>query len=128
MIVLHWLAFLIDLPSLADWLATNYADGFVEIRATSTLAIRFHEPLTSDQIAAIKTHLGTLAGDTEATKRALKSRLRGALGKNQERFDFELAVKNFIATKDWSAMSVAERKFSMGGTLTNSEYDTLTTS
>lgn len=123
MIVLPWLEFLIDLPSLDAWLKSTFGNAYHSIRGSSTLAIRMTDIASVEQIEAVKAHLATLTSDGEAAKRALKSRLLA-----KPRADFEAAVKEYIAVKNLADLTVAERKFFMGAKLTNDEYDTLTAS
>lgn len=70
----------------------------------------------TDQLAA-------LTSDGEAAKLAHNSR---KVGKPKQ--DFEQAVKIYIANKDITTLTVAEKKFFMGAKLTDSEYDSLVTS
>lgn len=125
--IFQWKSFLIDLPSLEVWLKSQFP-SFIGLRGTSTLAIRFAVAMTPEQKATVQEHLDALTESGEAAKRALPSRKRGATGKLKEQIDFENAVKAFISTKSLTELSVAERKLFMGAQLSNTEYDTLTTS
>jgi len=130
MILFAWLDFLLDLPSLETWLKETYPESFDYILAGGNLKIAFNEPQEDSVKTAIQAYLDSLTSNGEAAKRALKSRLRGASteAKRQEYRDFEQAVKNFLPTKDITTLSLAEKKFVMGASLTNDEYDTLTSS
>lgn len=125
-----WKSFPIDLPSFLDWLKSTYGVEFgafagpelLQIWKTGMVAGN-PATISDSEKTVIMAHWNGLDQTAEATKRALPSRK-----KLLEKGAFEQAVKAFVATKDWSAMSVAERKFAMGSVLINTEYDTLTTS
>ena len=120
-----WLSFLIDVPSFIVWCQANIENfaGLVSARNYFKIFVS-----GSYDKAALKTEIeGYLAGLTsggEATKRALPSRKISTAAQKT----FEAAVKAHIATKTWDSMSAAERTFAMGGSLSPSDYDTLTTS
>ena len=123
---LKWRNFSIDIPSFLAWIETNLSTpvianaqpwGFQLIRKHADGRISFNE---SEQ-EQIQDAFDALTEGAEAAKRALPSRKHGPA-----RLAFVSQVKAFIATKDWAAMSVAERKIAMGTEPTMAEFDTLT--
>jgi hypothetical protein len=126
--IFQWPSFLIDLPSLEVWLKFTFGESYISMRGTSTLSIRMSATMNEQQKVAIQSHLDSLTEASETTKRALPSRLRGKLGAIKDLIQFEKAVKNHIASKDISSLTLAEKKMFMGTELTNAEYDTLTVS
>lgn len=133
MILFNWLSFLIDLPSLDAWLASQYSSNYLGIRSEDVnFAVRLNLNL-SDMAAAktaITAHLATLTHDGEAAKRALKSRLRNATDKTKqaECVAFEASVKLYLSGKTIGSWTVPEKKFVLGVPLINDDYDTLTSS
>lgn len=112
-----------DWTSLEAWCMANVSNISSAVADDNNLRVVTTVAMTLDQQAAVKTYMGTLTHDGEATKLALPHNLTG-----QEKVAFENAVKAKIATLTWDSMSVAQRTFSMGGQLSNSDYDILPTS
>lgn len=130
-VIFQWLDFLIDLPSLESWLKTNYGDKYVSMRTGTNISIRFKQDptITIDSVkASVNAQLDTLTKASELAKRNLKSRMLGSIAKSSELLSFQTAVKNRIASKDITTLTVAEKKMLMGLSLSNDEFDTLTTS
>ena len=114
--------FPVDGGSLVAWCAAN-VPNFVSALCDSRLKVVISADLTKDQMSAISTYIASLTQNGEATKLALPHNLVG-----DAKAVFENAVKAVIAGKTWDTLSVAQRTFSMGGTLSMSDYDSLPTS
>jgi hypothetical protein len=112
----------VDGGSLVSWCQANVS-GYVNGHSDSQLSVIKNSAWTSDQITAVKTYIATLTESGEATKLALPHNLTGSA-----KATFEAAVTAKIATLTWDTMSPAQRTFSMGGTLSNTDYDSLPTS
>jgi hypothetical protein len=123
-----WLSFLIDIPSFVAWLQTTFPNfnGLI-CQQKSFMIVTTDGHFTDANATTVKNYLTALASGTEATKRAMPSRQRNSSNVSAQP-TFENAVKAHLATLDWSSMTAAQRKFAMGGVLTDTEYDTLTTS
>jgi hypothetical protein len=107
---------------LIAWCSSNVTN-YVSAICDNRLKIVTSADMTTDQINAVKAYIATLTQNGEATKLALPHNLV-----SNDKATFENLVKAKIATLTWDALSVAQRTFSMGGTLSNSDYDALPTS
>lgn len=115
--------FPVESESLKTWCAAN-VPGYVDCVSDDTsLKVITSSALTLDQQAPIKSHLASLTHDGEATKLQAPHCLMGAA-----KASFENSVKTVIAGKTWDTLTPAQRTFSMGGSLSASDYDSLPTS
>lgn len=114
-----------DLVSFLEWLKSTYPslDFLYTLKDTEITVALKSATMTQGQKDAILAHWNGLDQSAEAVKLAKNSRKTG-----QAKIDFEIQVKTFLAGKEWDSMTSAEKKFVMSVPLSNSEYDTLTTS
>ena len=124
MIILKWLAFSIDIPSLVTFLQTTLGSSFIAVQANPfDLRILTSVMPSSNQVSSIKGYMSGLTQSGEAAKRALPSRV---LTSPSTMGAALAAVKAGIAAKPMSSWNPAEVKFVMGADLSPTEMDTLT--
>ncbi len=121
--ILKYLAFPIDLISFQIWLKNQFS-GFSGFAQRGSLELVFGPSgapqLTEDQKTVIKNYYNSLTQSGEAAKLALPSRLSGAAKKAHNDL-----IGTVISALDFTALSAVQKKFMMGTTLTNDEYDSL---
>jgi hypothetical protein len=116
-------AFPVDGGSLDIWCAANVPGYVSSFSDSSLLKLTTTAALNKTQSAVVLAYLLTLTQNGEATKLALPHNLIG-----MSKLNFENLVKAKIATLTWDSMSAAQKTFSMGGSLSGSDYDSLPTS
>ncbi len=114
--------FPVDGGSLIAWCASNVT-GYVSAIVDAQLKIVTSDMMEKAAVDAVNAYIATLTQQGEATKLALPHNLSG-----QAKVTFENSVKAVIASKTFDQLTAAQKTFFMGGTLSNSDYDSLPTS
>lgn len=118
---LKWRPFKVDMPSFIEWLSTTYGAKYQGMSSNLGFCnVLVSAAFSSDDEAAMRAHFSGLTEGGEAAKLALPSRLDVSAKAARDQL-----IKSVIAGKTWDTMSTAERKFAMGVSVTNAEYDAL---